>query len=56
MYLFKSCTLDAFSHWTYVITEKYLIVSDLQGVLVDKKDYVLTDPAITSAQSPDRFT
>lgn len=32
------------------------MVSDLQGTLVDNKEYILTDPAITSADSPDRFT
>ncbi|CAF1079891.1 unnamed protein product, partial [Brachionus calyciflorus] len=51
-----SCTLDAFSHWSYQITDEYLIVNDLQGILVDNKDYVLTDPAISSPEGYDRFS
>lgn len=50
-----SCTLDAFSHWSYEATRNYLIVTDLQGALVDNKEYILTDPAITSPDDPDRF-
>ena len=37
--------LAAFSHWSYVITENYLIVVDLQGVDRENK-YILTDPSI----------
>ena len=37
--------LDAFSHWTYMITGRSLIVVDLQGVKEGNK-FVLTDPAI----------
>ncbi len=51
-----SCTLDAFSHWSYIISKKYLLVTDLQGALVANSNYILTDPAITSPESPDRFT
>lgn len=40
-----SSTLDAFSHWTYDITDGFLIVVDLQGVDRDDR-YVLTDPSI----------
>ena len=51
-----SCTLDAFSHWTYQITSEYLIVTDLQGMIIDNKEYILTDPAISSPDSPNRFS
>ena len=37
--------LAAFSHWSYVITENYLIVVDLQCVDRENK-YTLTDPSI----------
>ena len=37
--------LAAFSDWSYVITENYLIVVDLQGVDRENK-YILTDPSI----------
>ena len=40
-----SSLLDAFSHWTYVITEEYLIVVDLQGI-EEKDQFILTDPSI----------
>ena len=40
-----SATLDAFSHWTYTVTEGFLMVVDLQGVDRDDK-YILTDPSI----------
>ena len=40
-----SATLDAFSHWTYTVTESFLMVVDLQGVDRDDK-YILTDPSI----------
>ena len=40
-----SATLDAFSHWTYTITEGFLMVVDLQGVDRDDR-YILTDPSI----------
>ena len=46
-----SYTLDAFSHWTWVNTNKYLVVTDLQGLRQEKKEregtYILTDPAIS---------
>ena len=32
-----SYTLDAFSHWTWVITNNYLVVTDLQGLRHEKK-------------------
>ena len=40
-----SATLDAFSHWTYTVTEGFLMVVDLQGVDRDDK-YILTDPSV----------
>ena len=40
-----SSLLDAFSHWTYVITEGYLIVVDLQGI-EENNQFILTDPSI----------
>ena len=40
-----SVTLDAFSHWTYTVTEGFLMVVDLQGVDRDDK-YILTDPSV----------
>ena len=33
-----------------------MIVTDLQGFIVDKKDYILTDPAIQSPEGHDRFS
>ena len=45
-----------FRHWTYQITNKYLIVTDLQGFNRSDKEYLLTDPAITSALGLLRFT
>ena len=44
-----TATLNAFSHWTYWATERYLMVVDLQGVKEESSGevrYVLTDPAI----------
>ncbi|CAG8559953.1 5_t:CDS:2, partial [Dentiscutata heterogama] len=38
-------TLEAFVHFTYEHTEKYLIVTDLQGIELQDK-FILTDPAI----------
>ena len=46
--------LNAFSHWTYSYTDEYLIVTDLQGFIYKNNDYILTDPAILSADV-DRF-
>ena len=37
--------LAAFSHWTFVVTDNYLLVLDLQGVDRENK-YILTDPSI----------
>ncbi|KAL6059536.1 Alpha-type protein kinase domain-containing protein [Balamuthia mandrillaris] len=42
--------LDAFSHWTWCISGKELIIVDLQGV-----NYMLTDPAIHHRRHPDRY-
>ncbi len=39
-------TLNAFSHWTYDLTNHYLMVVDLQGIQHGTNQYVLTDPAI----------
>ena len=44
-----SRTLGAFSHWSYVITDNYLMICDLQGVKNDEA-YILTDPAINSVE------
>lgn len=44
-----TATLNAFSHWTYWATGRYLMVVDLQGVKEETCGgvrYVLTDPAI----------
>ena len=44
-----TATLNAFSHWTYWATGRYLMVVDLQGVKEETSGgvrYVLTDPAI----------
>ena len=44
-----TATLNAFSHWTYWATNRYLMVIDLQGVKEESSGevrYVLTDPAI----------
>jgi hypothetical protein len=45
-----TATLNAFSHWTYWATRRYLMVVDLQGVKKEESSgevrYVLTDPAI----------
>ncbi|XP_046841768.1 alpha-protein kinase vwkA-like [Xenia sp. Carnegie-2017] len=40
-----TATLSAFSHWTYCVTDGYLMVVDLQGVK-DDTQYVLTDPTV----------
>ena len=51
-----SCTLDSFAHWTYEYSNEYLMVNDLQGMIIDKKEYLLTDPAIACPEDHDRFT
>ncbi|CAB5347078.1 unnamed protein product [Rhizophagus irregularis] len=38
-------TLEAFVHFTYEYTEKYLVVCDLQGIELND-EFLLTDPAI----------
>ncbi|CAG8604499.1 10211_t:CDS:1 [Paraglomus occultum] len=38
-------SLEAFAHFTYVYTKKYLVVYDLQGIELDDQ-FILTDPAI----------
>ena len=46
--------LHAFSHWSYVHTNRKLLVSDLQGVLNEegtRPKFELTDPAICSQRS-----
>jgi hypothetical protein len=48
-------TLNAFSHWTYHATKEYLLISDLQGFLFNENEFILTDPAIVSADDPLRF-
>ena len=40
-----STILQAFSHWTYHVTNARLMVVDLQGVKVERA-YLLTDPAV----------
>lgn len=47
--------LNAFSHWTYVETEEYLLVTDLQGFKYKNEEYILTDPAILCSEDPTRF-
>jgi hypothetical protein len=41
-----SATLNAFSHWTYEVSNHYLVLVDVQGKKQDSKTYILTDPAI----------
>ncbi|XP_028401291.1 alpha-protein kinase vwkA-like [Dendronephthya gigantea] len=44
-----AATLNAFSHWTYHVTDGYLMVVDLQGVKHSTGDgfkFTLTDPAL----------
>jgi hypothetical protein len=41
-----STTLLAFAHWTWHITDRYLIVVDLQGIKGADNTFILTDPAI----------
>ena len=44
-----AASLNAFSHWTYQVTESYLMVVDLQGVENTSSAgarFILTDPAI----------
>ena len=47
-----SSTLVCFSHWVYEKTDNYMIITDLQGfkrgILNNKEEYILTDPAISS--------
>ena len=50
-----ACTLNSFSHWTFVASNEYLLVTDLQG-FENGCNYVLTDPAITCLDDYDRFT
>ncbi|CAG8623416.1 8931_t:CDS:1, partial [Paraglomus brasilianum] len=38
-------SLEAFAHFTYVYTGKYLVVYDLQGIELEDQ-FILTDPAI----------
>lgn len=40
-----SSTLDAFSHWTYDITDGFLMIADFQG-LERNSHYILSDSAI----------
>jgi hypothetical protein len=47
--------LNAFSHWTYEFTNEYLIVTDLQGFVYKRNEYILTDPAILCEVDMDRF-
>lgn len=43
----KARTLQAFSHWSYVVTGGKMMVVDLQGVYSPTEDgFILTDPAI----------
>jgi hypothetical protein len=53
-----ACVIDAFAHWTYYITDEYLIVLDLQGILKSRdgrKEFILTDPAIICPEDLKRF-
>ena len=60
MFLFiimkKSFISDAFAHWSYQASNEYLIVTDLQGMIIENREYVLTDPAIACPEDHDRFT
>ena len=52
-------TLTAFAHWSYQVSDEYLIVTDLQGFLDKSRGderYLLTDPAITCLDDFDRFS
>ena len=40
-----SATLEAFCHWTYQVTDGYLMVTDIQGIRVGDR-FILSDPAI----------
>lgn len=48
--------LHAFSHWTYEVTNSYLMVTDLQGFKFKNKEYILTDPAITCPSQLNKFS
>ena len=50
-----SITLNAFSHWTYQATNEYLLISDLQGFIFNKDQYILTDPAIICPEDLKKF-
>jgi hypothetical protein len=50
-----TCTLNTFSHWSYQATKEYLLISDLQGFIINKDTFLLTDPAISSAEGLLRF-
>ena len=41
--------LDAFSHWTYDVTNGFLLIVDIQGVERDDC-FILTDPAINCVE------
>jgi hypothetical protein len=46
-----SRTMGSFSHWTYVATNNFLMICDLQGVKdTDNDTYILTDPAINCVE------
>ena len=50
------CLLHAFSHWTYQVTNNYLMVTDLQGFQFKNKEYILTDPSITCPSDLEKFS
>ena len=49
-----SATLDCFAHWSYQVTDQFLVVMDIQGC-ARSNEYVLTDPAITCPDDMERF-
>jgi hypothetical protein len=48
--------MTAFSHWTYDVTNEYLMIVDLQGIVCkDTSEIILTDPAIHCQKHITRF-
>lgn len=40
-----SATMETFTHWTYHITDGYIMITDIQGIY-QSGEFILTDPAI----------
>ena len=51
--------LDSFTHWTYHITNEYLLVCDLKGFLIENNtvygEYLLSKLMVTSQSDLSRF-